>query len=174
MHPTTPTRRGLLAGAAAALALAAGRPGAAAAPIELEWDQLIPAGEGTDYDRMKSVLGIIEHGELSSPWDQDTAAAVTTEFNGKRVRLPGFVVPLDFEGAGVKRFLLVPYVGACIHVPPPPPNQIVYVETPKPYEGAGLFDAVWVTGTFSTMAVATELAEIGYILMADGIAPYDE
>ena len=97
---------------------------------------------------------------------------MTTEFNGKIVRLPGFVVPLDYSGRGVTALLLVPYVGACIHVPPPPPNQLVYVTTDKPYEFDGLFEAVWATGVLSTTLAETELAEAGYTISDARIDPY--
>ena len=60
------------------------------------------------------------------------------ELDGKRVRIGGYVVPLDFEATNVKEFLLVPFVGACIHVPPPPPNQIIYVKSAKGFDVAGL------------------------------------
>lgn len=167
------TRRGALAGGGAGLLLGLGVARAETPPIELSWDQLIPEdARGTLYGTMRA-LGIIEHGELSTGFDQELGARVTHEFDGKRVRLPGFAVPLDFEGTGTRQMLLVPYVGACIHVPPPPPNQIVFVRSETPYELTDYFDAIWVVGTFSTMAVATELAEIGYTLEAESIEPYE-
>ncbi len=157
----------------AALALALpGLPAAAADPIDLEWTDLVPEDGGETMDRVRR-LGIIEHGELSTPFDQDTGGRVTTDYNGKTVRIPGFVVPLDFAGEGVSTFLLVPYVGACIHVPPPPPNQIVYVTAETPYVVEGFFEPVTVTGEMSTMAVATELAEIGYVIEAERVEPYE-
>ena len=66
----------------------------------------------------------------------------------------------------------MPYVGACIHVPPPPANQMVFVTTEKPYESSGLFEAVNVTGMFGTASVSTQLADIGYALSADVIEPF--
>ena len=74
------------------------------------------------------------------------SAPVVVELDGQQVRLPGFMVPIDFEGAETSEFLLVPYFGACIHVPPPPSNQIVYVKTVAGYPMKELFDPVWVTG----------------------------
>lgn len=69
---------------------------------------------------------------------------------GKMVRIPGYVVPLlgDFGGdfETLQEFLLVPVYGMCIHVPPPPPNQVIYVQMQQPVEVEKLFDAVWVTG----------------------------
>jgi len=56
--------------------------------------------------------------------------------------LLGFILPIDYSGTGVTAFILVPYVGACVHVPPPPANQLVFVTTPEPYETKGLFEAV--------------------------------
>ena len=109
---------------------------------------------------------------MSSPFDQETAAVVTEEYNGKVVRIPGYLVPLEFDGTGVTAAILVPYVGACVHVPPPPPNQLIFISSPIPYESGGLFEPVSVTGTFGTSATQTELAEIGYVIMADRIEPY--
>ncbi len=141
------------------------------APIELGWDDLVPTADGTTMERLRK-QGIIQHGELSTPFDQDTAAEVTTEFNGKLVRIPGYLVPLEFQDHYVTSALLVPYVGACIHVPPPPPNQLIYITTETPYEFQSLFEPVWVVGTFGTAAASTQLAEVGYMLVAEKIDPY--
>ena len=81
------------------------------------------------------------------------AAPIVKELNGKYVKIPGYIVPLavDFEKGTFSEFLLAPYFGACIHVPPPPSNQIVYVKTDKPLKQKWLDDAVWVTGTITTI-----------------------
>ena len=91
----------------------------------------------------------------------DSRRAVVAELDGKRVHIGGYVVPLDFEATRVKEFLLVPFVGACIHVPPPPANQIVYVKVGEGLRREGTFDPVWVTGTMKTPAF-TGLADAGY------------
>jgi len=65
---------------------------------------------------------------------------------GQTVQLQGYLLPLEFDNDKVKEFLLVPYVGACIHVPPPPGNQIVYVSLDVPYRSEGLFSPVLVEG----------------------------
>ncbi len=169
-----PTRRGVIAGAGAALI--GGRVAhATSEPIEIEWRDLVPEDDrGTFYDDLAARFGIVQHGDLTTGFEQETNASVTTEYDGKQVRLPGFMVPLDYEGYGVTAFLLVPYVGACIHVPPPPPNQIVYVTAREPYEVTGYFAPVWVRGTISTTALSTDLASIGYSMDADRIEPYEE
>ena len=97
------------------------------------------------------------------------APAVVKDLDGKRVRIGGYVVPLDFEATNVKEFLLVPFVGACIHVPPPPPNQIIYVKTAKGFDVEGSFDPVYVTGTLKVASQYTGLAETGYAIDADKV-----
>jgi hypothetical protein len=100
------------------------------------------------------------------------STGVVTDYNGKTVRLAGFVIPLDYEGTGITAFMLVPYIGACIHVPPPPANQLVFVTTEEPYEDGGLYEPVTVTGMFGTASTKTQLADVGYALSADKIEPY--
>lgn len=139
-------------------------------PIEINWDDLIPDGNQAG---ISSRFGIVEHGQMATPIPEGSAANVTQEYNGKIVRIPGYIVPLDYEGTGTKQFLLVPYVGACIHVPPPPANQLILVTADEPYELERLFDAVYVTGTFDTASTSTELAEVGYSLSANKVEPYE-
>ena len=92
---------------------------------------------------------------------QAMVGSVRGELDGKRVRLAGYTSPVGFE-QDEKHFLLVPVLGACIHVPPPPPNQIVYVDSKELAPPVG--DMVWVTGTLRTTPVATILADVGYRL----------
>ena len=95
--------------------------------------------------------------------------AVVAELNGKRVNIGGYVVPLDFEATSIKEFLLVPFVGACIHVPPPPANQIIYVKAEDGFEVSGSFDPVTVTGTIKTETAFTGLADAGYSIDAEAV-----
>jgi hypothetical protein len=170
MTRATWTRRGTLAALGAA-ALPWPRRALARDVIDLQWTDLAPREGGLDWSALQGI-GVVEHGQMSTPFDQEAASAVTTDYNGKTVRLPGFVVPLDFEGTGVTTFILVPYVGACVHVPPPPANQLVLVTTVDPFDAEGLFDPVYVTGVFTTSAAETELAQIGYSMEARRIEPY--
>jgi hypothetical protein len=102
--------------------------------------------------------------------------------NGQNVRLPGYLLPLEFSGKQVSEFLLVPWVGACIHTPPPPPNQIVHVKPEKPVEMNGMFAPVWVTGQMTTGAIKKILSlvdgsadiDVGYSLRASVVEPYKE
>ena len=106
--------------------------------------------------------------------------AVDGTLEGKLVRIPGYLLPLEFSGKKVSEFLLVPWVGACIHTPPPPPNQIVHVKPDEPVEMSGMFAPVWVTGALSTGAVQKTLSmidgtaeiDIGYSLQASSVTDY--
>ncbi len=95
------------------------------------------------------------------------------KLEGKMVRIPGFVVPLDdFQEEGAE-FLLVPYYGACVHTPPPPPNQIVMVGmTGKKSIKLGLFDAVWISGRLKIASVESPYGTVGYQLEGMKVEPY--
>jgi len=90
---------------------------------------------------------------------------------GKRVRVPGFVVPLDDLNSDVKEFLLVPYYGACVHTPPPPSNQMVFVQLAGKTKVA-LFNAVWIEGTLEIIKVESPYGVVGYRLQGQKVIPY--
>ncbi|MEO9457548.1 MAG: DUF3299 domain-containing protein [Lentilitoribacter sp.] len=137
--------------------------------IDLEWTDLVPTGESI----IPPVLqGLIDHTQAPLSNQQPQSNGVRSEWNGQIVRLPGFIVPIDFSGTGVTAFILVPFVGACVHVPPPPANQLVFVTTETPFESAGLYEPVNVIGMFGVSSISTHLAQIGYALSADKIEPY--
>ncbi len=177
-------RRILLLGAAAAWSLSlAGGAGAAEFP-ELKWEALVPK----DWDPLKDLkgmgLGAPEGTGLSDAdpraqamleklreiWDK---APTVAALDGRAVRLPGFVVPLDETPAGLTSFLLVPYFGACIHTPPPPANQIVHVHAKAPVK-ARTMDAVWVRGRLKIERSDSSMGVSGYRLDAVGVEPYRE
>ncbi len=167
-----------LAGATAALAQAdkpPPRPGFA----EITWDDLVPA----DWDPLKQFqgmnLGVLGDADpraqqmlkkMREVWDN---APVNAKMDGRKVRLPGYVVPLEENAAGLTEFLLVPYFGACIHTPPPPANQIVHV---LPKAGAKLksMDVVWVDGTLKAQRNDSGMGVSGYHLDAEAVIPYVE
>jgi uncharacterized protein len=180
--------------AAALCFFMAATPGVAAEsepPMELAWGKLVPAAPApVQTMKAKSFLSgatpfagaggseppppptVDDRRWMSERRLQAGAGglpAVVTDLDSKRVRIGGYVVPLDFEATNVKEFLLVPFVGACIHVPPPPPNQIIYVKTAKGFDVAGSFDPVYVTGTLKVASQYTGLAETGYTIDADKV-----
>ena len=85
------------------------------------------------------------------------ANATVKTLDGVHIRIPGYALPLEFDGRKVREFLLVPWVGACIHTPPPPPNQIVHVRLNSGIENEGRFKPVWVTGKVKVGALSKEL-----------------
>ena len=112
---------------------------------------------------------------------KEVNAETVGALDGQLVRLPGFVLPLSENGGAGAEFLLVPYVGACIHVPAPPPNQMVLVAPAGSYQASDLFEPVWVTGRLSATASRRDLflvdgsrtLDIGYHLAAGAITAYD-
>lgn len=175
-------RNFLLAAAAAAMLSLGAPPAADAEVLELIWDDLIPEDyvlenplEDLSDEEYAGLMDGSEKAqrlmsELRAAWDN---APVVEALDGRTIRLPGFVVPLDFEAEKIREFLLVPYFGACIHVPPPPANQIVFVKSEEGVEIERLYDAVIIQGRMETAAVSSELAQAGYTLHATAVEPYD-
>ena len=142
----------------------------------LTWDDLLPDAERNAPPpkyippvRM-SILGSMD----DPPVVQSGSTAVNKKIDGLDVKIPGFIVPLDMEGNKVRTFFLVPYYGACIHVPPPPPNQMVYVELDKPVINTSLYDAQWVTGKLSTQSKANAIAIATYTIKATKLEVYKD
>jgi hypothetical protein len=107
---------------------------------------------------------------------------VREDLDGAQVRIPGYMLPLDLDGQTVREFLLVPYVGACVHTPPPPMNQIVFVKSAEGVVSAGLFEPIWVTGRLRTERGSHALfladgrgdVDAGYSLDAAAVEPYED
>jgi hypothetical protein len=107
---------------------------------------------------------------------------VDLALDGELIRMPGYVLPLEFEGESVEEFMLVPYVGACIHVPTPPVNQMVLVRLTQSYAINDLYEPVWVTGRMKTQSVNKSLGvfdgkidvSAGYVLDGTRVEPYEE
>lgn len=151
--------------------------------IQLQWEDLIPAGGNpvTLYDKLSRQ-------SLMTPENQDpfskailaaaesvsAQAPLVASLNGQQVNLSGLVVTLEGDGERMSEFLLVPYFGACVHVPPPPGNQIVYVDArAKPVKATELFGAVTVTGKLLTGYRQHDEGDSGYTLMAERVVPVD-
>lgn len=163
----TPSRRTLLATGAAALVFPTA---ARAGLIEIGWDDLIPPG--VPYSE------IIAEGEIDvvndtwNPIFDENGIKLNDALNGALIRMPGFIIPLELNAEGVTDFMLVPYVGACMHLPPPPPNQLVVARAETPWPDDALWDPVWVVGELRTELQSTELAQVGYSLRVDEMETY--
>lgn len=139
---------------------------AASEPMELYWEDLIPEGF-----EMLAPLPEIDHNNAMAQANPN--APVRQELSGKIVKIPGFVVPLEGDDDSLTEFLLVPFFGACIHVPPPPSNQIVHVNFPEGADIDSMYDAIWVTGTLGTEGWSGDLATVGYTLVGTSIDPFE-
>ena len=115
----------------------------------IKWDDLLP--------------------EMNIPKD-----GLRKELDGQKVRLPGFITPLeaDMEKKLITEFLLVPYFGACIHVPPPPVNQIVHVKKPKEFEINLAYGPVWIEGIIKVGEVKSDIATSGYSMEEATVTEY--
>ncbi|MFQ3248437.1 MAG: hypothetical protein ACI9O6_000239 [Glaciecola sp.] len=133
-------------------------------PKELYWEDMVPK----DYIVPPSA---VDHNGQMTQLEPD--APLLEELNGQFVKIPGFVVPLEGDADNITEFLLVPYFGACIHVPPPPSNQIVYVKFSEGVPINNLYDAVWVTGILSTDGWKGDIATVGYTLKGQLVTEFE-
>lgn len=138
---------------------------------QITWDDLIP--QGVPYGEIIGPGQIDEANDTWNPEYDDNAQKVNTGLDGATVKLPGYIIPFDVTAEGVKTFMLVPYVGACIHTPPPPPNQLVFVTAETPWANDEMWQPVWVSGRLSATAMTTQIADVGYQLTADRIETYE-
>ncbi len=138
--------------------------------LNLNWIDLIPQDERNLPNGLE--MPLIDH--LGEAPPQTKLGGIRHELNGSTVRIPGFVIPLEGDKDVVTEFMLVPFLGACIHVPPPPPNQLIYAYFKEGAPIQELWDVVYVVGKLKTEPVAHELAETGYSLEGISIEPYDD
>lgn len=150
--------------------------------VEILWEELMPPGSMEAYAaqfeaHMASLYDLnapIEEGGAGDEMVQLGTFDTVPELDGKLIKMPGYAVPFDFsKNAEVKEFLLVPYFGACIHSPPPPPNQTVFVKLAKPVKLKDLSQAVWVEGIMRTASQYNDLGNTAYTLEARSMVPYD-
>ncbi len=107
--------------------------------------------------------------------DALTSTNVRSEFNNKRIRLAGYIVPIEYDAQQrTTEFFLVPYFGACIHVPPPPPNQIIYVKYPKGFPLQDLYIPFWVEGIVVLETQENELGLSSYSMRDVTLTEYKE
>ncbi|AXE65771.1 hypothetical protein BBF93_17180 [Hyphomonas sp. CACIAM 19H1] len=144
------------------------------------WEDLMPEGEEERLAQMyQAQMAMLYSGAgIAEGSAADTAVQIGTfntvkELNGKKIRIPGYTVPFEYGAdAQIKEFLLVPYFGACIHAPPPPPNQTVFVMSEKPIKMKDLAQAVWIEGTIHTQTQESELADAAYTITLTAIEEY--
>lgn len=149
-----------------------------AAPAELvSWSDLIPDDELEALEALNegrrdpSLMGRFLGEGLAE--GQVGSFNVVEDLDGLVVRMPGYLLPLDYvERGSAREFLFLPYHGACIHTPAPPPNQIVYLRSIEPIQFNALWEPVWVEGRMQVERVDTELAAIAYSMTSRSVEPY--
>lgn len=138
---------------------------------KIDWLDLVPLDERSQFNA-QGLPATSHEGETQAL--QVKIGKVRPELDGTKVKIPGFVIPLEGDENTVTEFLLVPYFGACIHVPPPPPNQIIYVNFPKGAPVQQLWDVIYVIGTLKTETFDSDIAQAGYIIQGERIEEYDD
>lgn len=160
-------------------------------PLPLVWEDLMPVGGGEAleaehlafYDMLNQRYGrdaseafrpdMIEEGSELDYMPQLGSFETVPELEGLLVRIPGYTVPLDMDpDRKHTAFLFAPYMGACIHTPPPPPNQLIYVEADPPVTIADMYAPFWVQGVLRASREDTDLASAAYTLRLERIDPY--
>ncbi len=149
---------------------------------EIDWIELMPKADLEALLNPPSYVTDVEDGSLEDqlanqiqsspvtvPKDRYQQALVSqevvAEMDGKMIRLPGFIVPLEYKSEQiVTKFFLVPYFGACIHVPPPPPNQIILIDYPKGLKLESIYDPYWLTGVLKVTLTQNDVATSSYSL----------
>ncbi|MCF2870332.1 DUF3299 domain-containing protein [Octadecabacter sp. G9-8] len=142
----------------------------AASPTEITWDDLLPPGLA--YSQIIGEGEMDEANDIWRPIYDANATKLNENLNGAYIKMPGFIIPFEITAAGVTEFMLVPYIGACLHTPPPPANQLVMVTSAEPWPSEQLWDAVWVTGQMRTQLQDTDLGQTGYSIAGDTLEVY--
>lgn len=147
----------------------------------IDWEDLVPADwlsqewlDSLNLDELDSLedsdpraMALLD--KIMAKWNE---APVVESLDGQRVRLPGFVVPLEGDVKSIREFLLAPYFGACVHVPPPPANQLIHVLTDKPIPAEWLMMPVWVQGTLRVERFDSRMGNAGYRMKAVKVEEY--
>ena len=160
-------------------------------PKELSWDSLIPEDwnpynvyDGFTDEEFRE-MSDAQYLELEAKAQKMLDAAPTVEaLDGQTVRIPGYLLPLEFDQTTIKEFLLVPYFGACTHTPPPPANQVIHGKLQSEFSMNELYEPVWITGKIKTLRSQSKLGETGivqtinvdtgYTMEVDEVTPYQD
>lgn len=146
---------------------------------EITWDDLTPPlspEAKAAAARLNAMIDTMDDSAIAEAMDliAENGDVLMDALDGEAISLEGYLVPLDYESTKARAFVLVPYMGACVHVPPPPPNQVVFVEFEEGVPMTVLEETIWtpfrVTGTLRAVPTKTELADVGYQVSANSIA----
>ncbi|MEL6665548.1 MAG: DUF3299 domain-containing protein [Pseudomonadota bacterium] len=163
-------------------------------PLPIMWEDLMPEGSEEalmkEYEEFYAMLEKRYAANTTSLVDADPYAKIeegseldfmpqlggfetVEDLDGVLIRMPGYIVPFDFSTDSKHReFLFVPYMGACIHTPPPPPNQIIFVRADPAIKIADIWAPYWIEGTLMTEKTENELGNTAYALSMSKIEDY--
>ncbi|MEZ5946699.1 MAG: DUF3299 domain-containing protein [Hyphomonas sp.] len=164
--------------------------------LPIKWEDLMPEGADEELARQEAeFFKMLEQRYAANatsladaqPFDQIQEGStfdympqlgtfdVVHDLDGRLIRIPGYVVPFDFnEERRQGTFLFVPYMGACIHTPPPPPNQIIFVRADPAIRLGDIWSPYWLEGTLSTEEIHSESGDAAYAVSMTGLAPYED
>ncbi|CAH0992371.1 hypothetical protein SIN8267_02490 [Sinobacterium norvegicum] len=139
-------------------------------------DYLDEIADGSPEDQMSNQLQATITAAADDRYQQAlVSTAIKAEMNGVAVRLPGFIVPLEYNSEQlITEFFIVPFFGACIHVPPPPPNQIVYVKSSEGFKFDALYKPFWVSGVLQTNLIQNDMATAAYTMDVSTLEYYED
>ncbi len=136
---------------------------------ELDWLKMMPK---EDLDALRNPAPVQHVGRLRMA--QFGTFNTVAEVTGHKIKLPGYVVPIESDDQGrMTEFFFVPFFGACIHVPPPPPNQLVYARLAKPIKTPQIWDPYWLRGELRVETVKNQIAGSAYTMIDAVLVPYD-
>lgn len=159
-----------------------------AEPKETDWLTLMPKEDQQALNNMPELVlhntaeAPSQFGKIGGLKQQDKtlpkvmySTNTVPSLEGKRIRIGGYPVPIEMNKQGkVVQLFIVPYPGACIHVPPPPPNQIILVNYEKGIELKDIYEPIWVIGKLHIETISNDLADASYSMQADKVRPVEE
>ena len=135
---------------------------------DLDWTHMMPP---EDIKLLEDAPPVVHVGtqRMKQVGTLHTVAAL----DGRKVRLTGYVVPLESDAEGrMTEFFFVPFYGACIHVPPPPPNMLVHVRLSKGIDTPSLYDPLVLRGVLHTQQTSNAMAASAYAVDGAALGPY--
>lgn len=124
------------------------------------WLSLVP-----ELERSAQEFQVNHQQSLDQQAPQNTQVSMVQALHGQDMRMPGFVVPLETNGDKITEFFLVPFFGACLHFPPPPPNQIIHVKHAAGIDMVEPWQVIWIEGELLVQHAQIEgVANAGYAM----------
>ena len=154
---------------AAVLAMQSGLAMAESGPRELDWMELLPPGE---MEALGAAPAVDHNGMFKQV--QTGSFKVVEALDGDDIKIAGYIVPVEVSSDNLmSEFFIVPYFGACIHVPPPPPNQIIFAKLAKPIPVTDIYEAFWIEGKLKVETIKNDIAASAYTLDASKVTVWE-